>query len=194
MNRLKARYCLPIGLVMLAAAVGAHLLLPGRVPSFALGLLSGMGVGLVFAGMLARFLPDAADASTPALRRRYMREFLPAMTGYTVAILASVWLLKNRIEDPSLRALVALAPVPFVALAMRAMIRHIRDTDELQRRIEVEAVSFATALVSLGYFAAGLLQSAKVIDIPSGVAMIWVFPLVCFVYGVAKAVISRRYL
>jgi hypothetical protein len=115
------------------------------------------------------------------------------MAGYVVTILGSVWLLKQHVEDPTLRVLVALAPVPFVALAMRAMIRHIRDTDELQRRIEVESVSLATALVSLGYFAAGLLQAAKVIDVPSSVAMIWVFPLICFVYGIAKVLVSRRY-
>lgn len=193
MNRAKTRYCLPSGLLLLAAAAAGRLLLPGRLPDFLLGLMAGVGVGLVVAGAFARFMPDAADSSTPALRRRYMREFMPAMAGYTLAILGSVWLLKGHVADPALRTLVALAPVPFVAFAMRAMIRYIRDTDELQRRIEVEAVSFATALVSLGYFAAGLLQSAKVIDVPASAAMIWMFPLVCLVYGIAKAVISRRY-
>lgn len=193
MNRLKTRYCLPSGLVLLAGVAVAQLLLPGRLPEFLLGLAAGVGVGLVFAGLLSRFLPDAADSSTPALRRRYMREFVPAMVGYTVAILGSVWLLKGHVADPSLRALVALAPVPFVAFAMRAMVRYVRDTDEMQRRIEVEAVSFATALVSLGYFAAGLLQSAKVIDVPASDAMIWMFPLIGMVYGIAKAVIARRY-
>jgi hypothetical protein len=47
--------------------------------------------------------------------------------------------------------------------------------------------------VSLGYLAAGFLQTAKVIDVPSGAAMIWVFPLVCLAYGLAKAAVSRRY-
>jgi hypothetical protein len=107
-------------------------------------------------------------------------------------LLLSVWLLKQ-VDAPALRAPIALLPVPAVALLMRAMLRHIRDTDELQRRIEVESLSIATALVSLGYLGAGFLQSAKVIDIPSSVAMIWVFPLVCLVYGLAKCVVVRRY-
>ena len=63
----------------------------------------------------------------------------------------------------------------------------------MQRRIELEAVSIATALVSLVYLSAGFLQSAKVIDIPSAVAMIWVFPLVIVVYAIAKLAIARRY-
>jgi len=32
-----------------------------------------------------------------------------------------------------------------------------------------------------------------VIDVSSSAAMIWVFPLVCLTFGLAKAVLSRRY-
>ncbi|TZF90092.1 hypothetical protein [Cognatilysobacter lacus] len=192
-NPSKSIWLLLAGILNIVVAVLAQTVAPGLASEFARGLLFGVGAALVLCGVMARHLPNAADASTPALRRRYMREYIPAMAGYVVAVLGSTWLLKQNVEDPSLRALVALAPVPFVALAMRAMVRHIRDTDEMQRRIEVESVSLATALASLGYFAAGLLQAAKVIDIPSSVAMIGVFPLICLVYGVAKVVIVRRY-
>ena len=51
----------------------------------------------------------------------------------------------------------------------------------------------ATALVSLLYMAGGFLQAAKVIDVPAAAAMIWMFPLVCFTYGLAKVVVARRY-
>jgi hypothetical protein len=114
------------------------------------------------------------------------------MAGYVIALGASLWLLRI-VEEPVLRAMLALLPVPPVALAVRAIIRHIRDSDELQRRIELEAVSVATALVSMLYFAGGLLQMAKVIDIPSGQAMFWVFPMICMTYGLAKAFVAGRY-
>ena len=144
--------------------------------------------------VMATVLPSSRlfHSGTPALRRRYLREFMPAMAGYVVTLFASVWLLKH-VDEPGLRALVALLPVPAIAMAMRAIVRYIRDADELQRRIELEAVSIATAFVSLGYLAAGFLQSAKVVDIPASAAMIWVFPLVCLVYGLAKVAVSRRY-
>ena len=77
--------------------------------------------------------------------------------------------------------------------AVRAIARYIRDSDELQRRIELEAVSTSTALVALLYLTAGLLQMAKVIELPAGPAMFWVFPLVCLGYGVAKGIIAWRY-
>ena len=137
-------------------------------------------------------MPDACDAGTPALNSRYLREFLPPMVAYVLILLFSVWLLK-RVEAPGLRALVALMPVPAIGMALRAIIRYIRDVDELQQRIELEAVSFAAAFVSMAYVTGAFLQLAKVIDIPSGVAMIWVFPLICASYGLAKIVVARRY-
>jgi hypothetical protein len=128
----------------------------------------------------------------PALRRRYLREFIPAMLSYVVALFLSLWLLK-RIDVLWLRAVVALLPVPPVALVLRAIVRRIRDTDELQRRIELESISIATATISLLYMAGAFLQLARVIDLAAGDAMLWVFPLVCLVYGLVKSVVARRF-
>ena len=111
------------------------------------GFLYGIAVGCLFAALLRWRLPAPCDTGTPALRSRYLREFMPAMAGYVVTLFASVWLLRH-VDEPGLRALVALLPVPAIAMAMRAIVRYIRDADELQRRIELEAVSIATAFVS----------------------------------------------
>ena len=132
------------------------------------------------------------ESATPGLRRRYLREFVPAMVAYVLLLVVSILLLRY-VEDHALRAVVALLPVVPVALTLRAIMRYIRDADELQRQIELEAVSLAAALVSLLYMAGGFLQLARVIDIPSGVAMIWVFPLLCGTYGLLKAVVARKY-
>ena len=179
------------GALLLAVAVACQQLLPG-LPDFLSGLLYGLAIGLLLVALVRAFRPEGCDDVTPEVRRRYLREILPAMVGYVLAVFLSVWLLR-RVDAPALRALIALLPVPAIAMAMRAIVHRIRDADELQRRIEVEAVSIATAFVSLGYLAAGFLQRAKVIDVPSSAAMIWVFPLVCLSFGVAKAVLGRRY-
>jgi len=181
-----------VGAALLAVAVGADRIIPGVVPDFARGILYGLAIGCLVGALLRARMPEPCDTATPALRRRYLREFVPPMAAYLVLVIASMWLL-HRVQAPLPRALVALLPVPPIALAMRAIMRYIRDTDELQRRIELEALSIATALVSLGYLTAGFLQKARVIDVPSSVAMIWVFPLVCLSYGIAKVVIGRRY-
>ena len=48
--------------------------------------------------------------------------------------------------------------------------------------------------MSLVYFGGGLLQKAKVVEVDAGVVMLWVFPLLCLVYGFAKMVLTKRYL
>ncbi|WP_028918340.1 hypothetical protein [Pseudoxanthomonas sp. J35] len=172
---------------------GLPRLLPGQVPALVVGLLFGTGLGLGFAALLRWRLPDSCDVAPAGLRRRYTRELLLAMGAYVAVLLLSVTVLKRVDMDPALRAVVALLPVPPIAFALRAIVRYIRDVDELQQRIELEAVSIATAFVCLLYMSGGFLQAAKVIDVPASAAMIWVFPLVCFAYGLAKVAVSRRY-
>jgi len=189
------RIALALCLTGLALVAGVWAVSGLGVPigATALGVLSGTGAACVLAGLLAWWSPEACDSATPAQRQRYLRAFLPAMAAYVVVLFASVWLLK-RIDDPLwLRALIALTPVVPVALGLRAVVRYIREIDELQQRIELEAVSIATALVSLVYLAAGFLQLAKVIAAPADIAMIWVFPLICLCYGIARVLVARRY-
>lgn len=178
------------GLLLLAALVLPQVV---TVSDTLKGLLYGLACGAMLAALLRWRLPAACEVATPALHRRYLREFLPPMVAYVVVLFLSLWLLK-RIEGPwGLRAVVALLPALPIALGLRAIVRYIRDTDEMQRRIELESVSIATALTAMLYMSAGFLQLAKVIDIPGGVAMIWMFPLICLGYGLAKVVVSQRY-
>lgn len=183
------------GSAAIALALLLPRLMPERIPQMVVGLLLGLGVGLALAALLSWRLPSACDSAPPALRRRYTREIVWAMATYLIALAISLTLLRRPELDLALplRALLALLPVPPIAFVLRAMVRYIRDADEMQQRIELEAVSIGTALVCMVYMAGGFLQSAKVIDIPSAPAMIWVFPLVCGAYGIAKLVVIRRY-
>ncbi len=68
-----------------------------------------------------------------------------------------------------------------------------RDSDEMQRRIELEAIAIAAGLVSGAYMTAGFLQAAELIDVPASAAMLWVFPLLCVIYGITKSIHARRF-
>lgn len=178
------------GLLLLAAIVLPQVV---ALSDMLQGLLYGLACGALLAALLRWRLPAACEVATPALHRRYLREFLPPMVAYVVVLFLSLWLLK-RIDGPlGLRAVIALLPALPIALGLRAIVRYIRDTDEMQRRIELEAVSIATAFIAMLSMSIGFLQLAKVVDIPAGIAMIWVFPLICLSYGLAKVVVSRRY-
>lgn len=190
MDALSARFPLrAVAVMLLAAAVALRLLVPAA-PHWASGLilLSAVAVGVVSLSRRA----TACDGAPRALQRRYTRDVLLGMGAYTVLLFVSMLLLRS-VEAPALRALIALLPVAPIALVLRAMVHFIRGVDELQQRIEFEAVCIAAALVSFAYMTAGFLQAARVIDVPASAAMLWVFPLVCGTYGIAKAVIARRY-
>ena len=190
--RRRALYCLAGGSILLAGAWTAHAA-AWAIRDHTLGLLVGMGVGLWFAAALLWFSPDMTDAVPKRLARRYQREMWPAMTAYVLVMLA--WRRVLDLADATwLKVLIALFPALLVLWVMRAFVRYVRDSDEMQRRIELESGAVAGLVVSGIYLAAGFLQTAGLIDIPSKVAMIWVFPMLCLVYGIAKIVNARRYL
>lgn len=156
------------------------------------GMLAGFGATGVFAALLLWWSPETCDAARPGLARRYYREFALPMAAYVVVML--VWKqLLDLVGDGTLRVLVALLPAAIVLWMMRAVVRYVRESDELQRRIELESIAIAAMLVGGAYMAAGFLQTAKLIDVPAKVAMLWVFPLLCLSYGLVKLVIARRY-
>ena len=189
--RRKALLALAVGLVCLALAWATHAGLLA-ISERGLGTLAGLGVGALFVAVLLWFMPETGDAMPKPLMRRYYRDMVPAMAAYIGVML--VWKkLLNWVETPAWRVLVALLPALLVVWIMRAFVRYVRDSDEMQRRIELESGASAALLVSALYMAAGFLQTAKLIDIPSKLAMLWVFPALCFAYGITKVFISRRY-
>ncbi|MFT3755552.1 MAG: hypothetical protein QM769_06320 [Pseudoxanthomonas sp.] len=168
-------------------------------PENAIGVWTGIGAAYLFGAGLFLLLPrwwrNHCDETyaTPA-SRRYQRTLWPAMIAYALLLYGSIWWIKHGIPSLPLRAVVAVAPVTPLLFFLRGTLRYLREIDELQRRIEIEAIGIASMLVSMLYFAGGLLQLAKVIDISAGAAMIWVFPLLCGIYGIAKIPLTRRYL
>lgn len=190
--------------IFVAIAVGAFALaLLGRFvlawPDRMVGMWTGIGAGYLLGALLFLLTPrwwrqHCDEMYAQPAGRRYLRVLWPALVGYSLALFASIWLLRQGIASVPLRALVAVLPVLPLALMMGAGLRYLREIDELQRRIETEAIGAASLLLAVVYFAAGLLQKARVIDIDAAVAMIWVFPLLCLSYGVAKFVLARRYL
>lgn len=178
------------------AAAGQWLL---AWPSDAVGMWCGIGVGYLVGALLFLLLPrwwrqHCDEMYAQPAGRRYLRALWPIMIGYSLSLFASIWLIKRGIVSVPLRALVAVLPALPIVLLMRAALRYLREIDELQRRIETEAIGAASLLLSVLYFAGGLLQRAKVIDLDAAVAMIWVFPLLCAFYGIAKMILTRRYL
>jgi hypothetical protein len=129
------------------------------------------------------------------VQQRYLREFWPAIAAYVIVLFGSIWLLRHFGDSLGVTSRSALALLPMVPIAMvaRAIVRVIRDSDELERRIDLEAAAIAGLVVGLGFFSLGLLASGKVIELDGSAVAIWVFPALCGTYGIAKAWASRRF-
>lgn len=126
------------------------------------------------------------------VQRRYMREFLPAMAAYVVVLLLSVWALQH-VQATALRVLLALAPAVPVAIAGRAVLRFVRDSDELQQRILLEAGALAALVLTMGSFSLGLLVMAKVLPMRADMALIMVLPTYSTLFGLFTGLAQRRY-
>ncbi|MEE7547142.1 hypothetical protein HF319_08940 [Xanthomonas sp. Kuri4-1] len=181
-----------VSVAMLALAAAAPWL-PLSMDAYTRGLCAGLGAGGVFLALLMWLSPGSLrDSASPALARRYSREF-----GVPMALYVGVMLCWKRLLDGVdahwARVLVALLPALLMVLVIRAVARYVRDSDEMQRRIELESIAIAAGLVAAVYMAAGFLQSAGLIAVPAAVAMLWVFPALCMTYGIAKGVTARRF-
>ncbi|NID17413.1 hypothetical protein [Luteibacter yeojuensis] len=128
-----------------------------------------------------------------AVHKRYLRELFPAMFVYVALIFLSVGWLRT-LEGTTARTVVTLLPVLPVAFLIRAMVRVIRDQDEFERRIDLEAIAIGGAIGGFGFFTYGMLLNAKVIPPPPPEAVaIWVLPVLLGSFGVAKCAVRLYY-
>ena len=120
--------------------------------------------------------------------KRYLKEFGASMAAYTVMVPVSIRLLKGHEHTP-LGYTIAFLPIIPSALAMWAFMRMFRGLDELQRRIQFEAVAFsflATCLITLTW---AFQQNAGLprFDVS------WVAPLLILLWGLGLGIAKRRY-
>lgn len=184
-----------VGCLLLAAA-GRWLL---HWPEDAVQTWLGIGIGYLIGALLFLLVPrwwreHCDEMYAQPAGKRYIKALWPIMIFYSLALFASIWWTKRGIDSVPLRAVVAITPALAIVLLMRAALRYLREIDELQRRIETEAIGAASLLVSVLYFAGGLLEKAKVLHFDAAAVMVWVFPLLMLFYGIAKYVFTRRYL
>jgi hypothetical protein len=79
-----ARNFLVAAIVLFACAAGLPRVFP--VSDWLAGMLYGFGAGCLLGAGFGWLAPNACDAATPALRRRYLREFLPPMAAYVLLV------------------------------------------------------------------------------------------------------------
>ena len=119
---------------------------------------------------------------------RYFKEFFAALLAYMVALMLSVTLLAH-VESQMLRPILALLPmVPGFAMCW-IVLRQLRRVDELQRRIQLEAMGFAFAGTALITFSYGFLEIAGY----ERLSMFLIWPLMAILWIAGTIIGNRRY-
>lgn len=133
--------------------------------------------------------------TSPASPFRRVRGCLIATLAYLATTAISVWLLKHQLTDaPTLaRAGVSLLPMVAIVFAIIEVLRLVRASDELQRRIDLEALAIAALAVGLGCLSLGLLVAADVLVLEGKTILIWIFPALSVIYVLARILSQSRY-
>jgi len=126
--------------------------------------------------------------TTPLATRTYLKEFGGAMLAYTLLLPLSLILIQEHPTAPW-RVPLALAPVVPVALAFWAILRAVGRMDELQRRIQFEALVVAVGGVVVLTFGYGTLQN---VGLPP-FNLMYITPLLVVLWSGGLALASRRY-
>lgn len=121
----------------------------------------------------------------------FLREFFSAVAAFQL-IMVFVWPLLAHFHTTAARIAMALLPVVPLVFVVRALLVWVRNSDELQQRLHLIALSISSALVALLSITAGLLAAAKVVPL-NGTALLWVFPLMMLSFGAARWWAERYY-
>jgi hypothetical protein len=124
------------------------------------------------------------------LKRRYIRELLWSMVAYTFILIASLTILKQGwIQMRGFIIAISLAPVIPVGFVLLAIMRALRDSDELQQRIQLLATAFSAALTGFITFSYGFLENIGFPKFPTFL----VFPMLIAIWGISLGYFSRKY-
>jgi low affinity Fe/Cu permease len=121
--------------------------------------------------------------------KRYAREFMTAMTAYVVTLIVSISILQRFEFAEFWQILISLIPAVPVVFVVVAMIRALKDSDELQQRVQLLATAFAAALTGLITFTYGFLENVGFPKFPTFL----VFPMLIMIWGISLGYFSRRY-
>jgi hypothetical protein len=120
--------------------------------------------------------------------KMYVRNSFVTAVAYVVLVFVSIELLK-RMPDTPWQLLIAALPMLPLIFGLRSFLNHLSSMDELQQRIQLQAIGFAAGATGMLTLTYGLLENA---GLPR-LSMIWVFPLLCLLWSGASILLARRY-
>ncbi|MCZ2122047.1 MAG: hypothetical protein LC108_07275 [Anaerolineales bacterium] len=124
-----------------------------------------------------------------AVQKRYFKEFGISMAFYIVLLFASIYAIQNFELPRYAQVIVTLVPIIPTIFIIIAVLRALREADELQQKIQLQAVTFSAIVTGLLTFSYGFLENVGFPHIP----MLFVFPLMLILWGVGAGIFAGKY-
>ena len=121
--------------------------------------------------------------------KQYVKELATALVVYGAMLIGSIELLTHVDVARPWRDLIALSPMIPAAATAWIVLRELRRMDELQRRIQLEALGFSFAGTAILTFSYGFLEG---LGYPR-LSMFTVWPILAVLWVVGLVVARRRY-
>jgi hypothetical protein len=121
--------------------------------------------------------------------KRHLKELSATMVAYGVMLVGSIELLTHVDVARPWRDLIALSPMIPAAATAWIVLRELRRMDELQRRIQLEALGFSFAGTAILTFSYGFLEG---LGYPR-LSMFTVWPILAVLWVIGLAFAHRRY-
>ena len=124
--------------------------------------------------------------------RRYTVRMLGTGLLYMAVVFAAVWVIRHSgLQLPQWTVvLISLTPVIPALVMMRVYLTFVRQMDEFNRRIQSEAWLISAGLVGFGTFTFSFLEEWA--HFPR-LDLVWVFPALLGMWGLATFFVKRRY-
>jgi hypothetical protein len=121
--------------------------------------------------------------------RQYTRELGGALAIYAALLVASIYLTRTLHPDGLAQYAIVLTPMLGIVGCVWAIIRQLRRLDEMQGRIQLEALAISFAGSAFGSLAWGFAESAGAPHLPT--FLIW--PIMATLWVVGGFISHRRY-
>jgi low affinity Fe/Cu permease len=120
---------------------------------------------------------------------QYLKELFFAVIMYVVILIVSVSLLRNYEFSRVWQIVIALSPALPVVFIVIILMRMLNNSDELQQRVNLLAVTFSAALTGLITFSYGILENIGFPKLPT----LAVFPILFVLWGIGLGYFTTRY-